>query len=107
MKYDFDVIALTETWNSDKSQNCFSPKHLDGYLDYLGTTGSSLKGGCGFYIKDTLTPIPRSDLGFKIDTPGSETESCWTELVNNSGPNAILGVLYRQSSIARCLTEHK
>ena len=96
MNYDFDVLALTETWHSDKTS--FSPKRLDGYLDYLGTKGSSLKGGCGFYIKDSLTPIPRKDLEFKLDTPGSETETCWIELVNTTGPNTLIGTIYRHPS---------
>ena len=57
MRYDFDVIALSETWNPANANNLFLPKHIEGYHDYVGTTGSSLKGGCGFYIKDNLSPV--------------------------------------------------
>ena len=73
-------------------------KKIDGYLDYYGVEGSSMKGGCGFYIKDTFAPIPRTDLEFKISDAGSETENCWIELVNNSGPNVLVGVFYNHPS---------
>ena len=58
----------------------------------------SLKGGCGFYVKDTLTPIPRKDLEFKISASGHETENCWIELINNSGANILVGVFYKHPS---------
>ena len=92
LDYNFDIIALTETWNPEKSESTFSPKRIEGYLDYQGVTGNSAKGGCGFYIKETLTPIPRKDLEFKIDDMGCETENCWIELVNANGPNTLVGV---------------
>ena len=66
LQYDFNVIALTETWNPEKSKDRFNAKHIPGYHEYYGVTGSSAKGGCGFYIKDNLAPIPRTDLDFKI-----------------------------------------
>ena len=74
------------------------PKKIDGYLEYQGVEGSSMKGGCGFYVKDNFTPIPRTDLEFKIDNIGSECENCGIELVNNSGPNVLVGVFYRHPS---------
>ena len=98
LDFSFDLIALTETWNSSKSNTPFLPKKLTGYLDYIGMEGSSKKGGCGLYVKDTFTPIPRKDLEFNISKTGSETESCWIELVNNSGPNILVGVFYRHPS---------
>ena len=76
----------------------FSPKRIEGYLDYYGMEGSSLKGGCGLYIKNTFTPIPRKDLEFKITHQGCEPENCWNELVNESGPNVLVGVFYRHPS---------
>ena len=97
LDYTFDVIALTETWHTKKSLS-FSPKRMEGYLEYYGREGSSLKGGCGFYVKDSFTPIPRHDLEFQITDPGCETETCWIELVNNSGPNILIGVFYRHPS---------
>ena len=98
LDYPFDVIALSETWNPTDKLDTFSPKKLDGYLDYYGVEGSSMKGGCGFYVKDTFAPIPRTDLEFKISDAGSETENCWIELVNKSGPNVLIGVFYNHPS---------
>ena len=98
LDHSFDIIALSETWNPEKSKDSFSAKRIDGYLEYHGVTGSSLKGGCGFYVKDNFTPIPRKDLEFKISDYGSETENCWIELVNSSGPNVLVGVFYRHPS---------
>ena len=98
LDYSFDVIALTETWNPEKNKDTFRAKQLPGYLDYYGVEGSSLKGGCGFYIKDSFTPIPRKDLEFKLGDTGSEAENCWIELVNNAGPNVLVGVFYRHPS---------
>ena len=97
LEFSFDVIALSETWHSDKNQN-FSPERLEGYLEYYGTKGSSLKSGCGFYVKENFTPIPRKDLEFQISDIGLETETCWIELVNDSGPNMLIGVFYRHPS---------
>ena len=98
MDYTFDIIALTETWNPAKSKASFTPKRIEGYLDYHGVEGSSLKGGCGFYVKDTYTPIPRKDLEFKVSEQGREVENCWIELVNEAGPNVLVGVFYRHPS---------
>ena len=98
LDFSFDIIALSETWNSAKTRDSFRPKRIDGYLDYIGVEVSSLKGGCGFYVKDNFTPIPRNDLEFKITDFGSETENCWIELINNSGPNVLVGVFYRHPS---------
>ena len=68
---------------------------LYGYHDYVGTTGSSLKGGCGFYIKNTHFLL---DLEFKIVDKDAQSENYWTELINDSGPNTIIGVFYRHPS---------
>ena len=92
------IVAGSETWNNEISERPFLPKKLEGYHPYHGTKGSSLKGGCGFYVKDSFNPIPRPDLEFKISIKGSECENCWIELVNNSGPNVIVGVFYRHPS---------
>ena len=59
---NFDIIALTETWNPEDKKELFTPGILDCYHKYEGMTGSSMKGGCGFYIKDTLCYTSRIDL---------------------------------------------
>ena len=107
LDHTFDIIALSETWNSEKTQLTFSPKRLEGYQDYYGTTGISLKGGCGFYIRNTYTHIPRKDLEFQIKESGCETENCWIELINEKGPNVLIGVFYRHPSKNNKIFEEK
>ena len=98
LSYQFEILALTECWNPEKKKENFSAKHLDGYHEYYGTTGTSNKGGCGVYIKDTLTQIPRKDLDFKITEPGQEVETCWIELVHEKSANSLIGIFYRHPS---------
>ena len=40
MNHKFDIIALTETWDSEKSKTEFKAKDLIGYHEYYGTKGS-------------------------------------------------------------------
>ena len=98
LAWNFDVIALSETWNDEKNKNDFTPPILEGYHSYVGSTGSSQNGGVGYYIKDTLTAIPREDLQFKITDKNSQCETKWAELTDNTGPNTLLGVFYRHPS---------
>ena len=34
MDFNFDVLAVTETWNPDKTKDKFSPHHIEGYQKY-------------------------------------------------------------------------
>ena len=96
LDFHFDVIACTETWNPEDKKHLFTPGILDGYHRYEGITGSSLKGGCGFYIKDSLCYIPRPDLDTKqTDGLKCESEAKWIEVINKKGVNIIIGVNYR------------
>ena len=55
-----------------------------------------MKGGYGFYIKDSLCYIPRPDLDTKqIDGLKYEFEAKWIEVINKKGVNIIIGVNYR------------
>ena len=49
---------MSETWtpNNDKSGN--KPETLEGYQNYHGVKGKSLKSGCRFYV--------REDRNFKV-----------------------------------------
>ena len=97
LEFKFDIIALSETWNPDFKVHTFQPPILDGYINYSGTPGSSLKGGCGLYINKDLKPLPRKDLNVKIkDADGDcEIETCWFELILDRQPNRLVGVVYR------------
>ncbi len=98
LAWEFDVIAVSETWNDEKNRTNFTPPLLDGYHPYTGTTGSSQNGGCGFYVKDSISSTPRTDLEFKIEDIDAQCECCWLELISDKGPNTIIGVIYRHPS---------
>ena len=98
LSWNFDVIAVSETWNDEKNKSNFTAPILEGYHKYTGTTGSSQKGGCGAYVRESLSPNPRTDLEFKITDRDAQAENYWFELINDSGPNTLVGVFYRHPS---------
>ena len=95
LEFKFDVVALTETWNPDYKEHTFQPPLIDGYSKYMGTTGSSLKGGCGMYINSDLKPLPRNDLNIKIKDDDCEIETFWSEIILDKQPNRLICVVYR------------
>ena len=98
LDFSFDVIALTETWNHELNNHKFNPPSLEGYHNYDGITGSTLKGGCGFYIKNTINYIARHDLDFKSYVKlKNEFECKWIEIVSSNAKkeNLVIGVHYR------------
>ena len=95
LEFKFDIVAVTETWNPDDKKHKFIPPIMEGYSPYLGTTGSSLKGGCGMYINSDLSFNPRKDLTIKVKTEQCELEASWVELIFDKQPNRLIGVVYR------------
>ena len=95
LEFKFDIIALSETWNPESKSHTFQPPIIEGYKEYYGTTGSSLKGGCGLYINEALKPLPRKDLNIKIKENDFEMETCWYEIIFEKQPNRLIGVVYR------------
>ena len=93
--YNFDVIAVTETWNPEKSRDRFIPKRLDGYEKYTGISGKSLKSGCGLYIRVGLKYVERKKLDFKHFDDLNEFQTKFIEIINEKGANIILGITYR------------
>ena len=59
LEFKFDVIAVTETWNPEEKKHKFSPPIFEGYSPYMGSTGSTLKGGGGFYVHSDLKYQPQ------------------------------------------------
>ena len=97
LEFSFDIVGVTETWNEDSKSHNFTPGQLTGYQDYIGKEGSSLKGGCGLYVKRGVVFVPRADLDAKVkhQNKNSEYESLWIEVVNPKGKNTLVGICYR------------
>ena len=93
--HDFDVIAVTETWNPEKSKDKFIPKRLDGYEKYIGMSGKSLKSGCGLYVRVGVKFVERKKLDFKHCDDINEFQTKFIEIINERGANVILGITYR------------
>ena len=94
LEYEIDIIALTETWHTEGNQN-FIPGLLTGYQNYEGISGSTLKGGCGFYIKSNISFVVRQELTKKLSYSQSKYESNWIEIMHTSKENPVVGVVYR------------
>ena len=55
LEHKFDIIALSETWITNNNESSTANLALEGYQKYIGTSGNSMKGGCGFlYLKSYL-----------------------------------------------------
>ena len=50
LEFSLSVIAVSETWTL-KGKSEVKPRKLEGYQHYHGNKGSSIKSGCGFYVK--------------------------------------------------------
>ena len=61
LEFSFSVIALSETW-TPKGKSEVKPRKLEGYQNYHGNKGSSIKSGCGFYVKGGIKFKSRKDL---------------------------------------------
>ena len=97
-EFKFDIVAVSETWNPDYKKHTFEAPILPGYKPFKGTTGSSLKGGCGLYVNEELKPLPRPDLNIKVKEENFELETYWTEIIIENQPNQLIGVVYRHPS---------
>ena len=93
--HTFDVIALSEIWvdKNDKRKELIG--NLEGYQKFLFTPGNSLKGGCGFFVKNGLKVLERKDFDISFSDDTNEYETKWIELVNQNDKNILIGVCYR------------
>ena len=62
LNHPFEIIALSETWNPLHKKDSFKAPDIDGYKKYIGTPGTSMKSGCGLYIKNSLKAVERKEL---------------------------------------------
>ena len=94
----FDIISLTETWNPKSKKHKFTPAILEGYQEYHGINGTTLKSCCGFYISSHLNFIPRDDLSKHSYLENNhEFEAIWIEIIskNDKDPNLLFASIYR------------
>ena len=92
MEFSFSVIAVSETW-TPKGKSEVKPRKLEGYQNYHGNKGSSIKSSCGFYVKEGIKFKPRKDLDIAYHDTDIEFQSTWIEILNDNKAN--IGVYYR------------
>lgn len=96
MSLQFDVIGLTETWDSPKKP--IDPQDLAGYHPLEKVEGSSQNGGVVAYVKNTINYSRRKDLENELNPGknGLECESLFLETESTeTNENFVVGVLYR------------
>ena len=85
---------MSETWNP-KGKSEVKPRKVEGYQNYNGNEESSVKNGCGFYVKKGIKFKPWKDLDIVYHDTDNEFQSTWIEVLNDNKPNIIIGVYYR------------
>ena len=93
--HKFDVIALSETWITEKNESTLNNLSFPGYQKYHGTPGKSLKGGCGFFVSEDICFTPRTDLDLSHFDDECEFEANWIELLSKNNKNSLVAVVYR------------
>ena len=93
--HNFDVIALSEAWITKENESTTNNLHLASYQKYHGTSGNSLKGGCGFFVSKGITFLPRMDLDYSFAGKDCEFEANWIEIKASLKSSYLIGVIYR------------
>ena len=75
--FSFDIISLSETWNSKSKTYLFDAGDIHGYQKYIGQTGTTLKSGCGMYISNKINFVPRPNLPTHFFNNENEFETLW------------------------------
>lgn len=89
-RFDFDVIGLTETW--DSVENPITPEEMNQYHPIERANGNTQNAGAALYIKKNRNYIRRLDIEGKNNL--SKTESLFVE-IECENQNILLGVIYR------------
>ena len=95
LNYPFDIIALTETWNPTHGKHKFIPKLMENYQKFNGLSGTTMKSGCGLYIRIGLKCKDRKDLDIQHHDDLNEYQCKFIEVINTKGSNILLCVSYR------------
>ena len=85
MNFKFDIITLTETWNSETRKQLFSRGLLLVYHQCKDLIGNSKKIGCGFYIAENVPYEPRTYLDSQCHDEFSESQAKWIKIINRKG----------------------
>ena len=81
----FDIKGVSETWTSENNtnKNTMNNHTIPGYQEFCVTKGSSLKSGCGLFVKEGLHFKERINLSVKLINDQNECQSCWIEIIND------------------------
>ncbi len=91
INHHFDFLCISES----KIRKGINPKvniDLPGYQPPEGTPTEANKGGVLIYVKQGINYKPRPDLNIY---KSRELESFFIEVIDDNGPNFIVGVIYR------------
>ena len=91
---DFDIIILSEIWNTNLD---FYSNLLKGYTLYYDLPQNSNCGGLGMFILDKNKAKLRPDLSLQ-NSPQNRLENIWVEIIKNN-TNYIVGGIYRHPII--------
>ena len=94
LKTNFDVIGISEhkiSHNNLPSNNIDIP----GYNEFIFEPTATTHGGTGFFIKNDLDFMVRSDL--RLNSP-SNFEAMFVEIILPDRKNLIIGCIYRHGS---------
>ncbi len=90
--FSFDVIGISEIFRT----SCDMRLKLPGYHELISRCrDDGPRGGVGFFIRDNINFKIRDDLS--VFTPHI-FESVFIEIMNKSGKNTIVGVVYRPNT---------
>ena len=87
---DFDVIGLTETWDSTTAP--LNLEEVDQYHPIEKANGDTQNAGAALYVKKSLNYIRRDDITGKCNL--AHTESLFVD-IDSEKQNILVGVLYR------------
>ena len=95
-KFEYDVIAITESWLSPDISVDSTDLHIDNYTFYRKDhfNANNRGGGVGVFVTNNLLCLQRADLAT------NDTELLWLELHTNS-KTVLVGVCYRPPGQSR------
>ena len=96
--YQFDIIAMSETWLKD-NQNLLDHVQIPNYDLYYNNRDNSKGGGVGCYVRSTLHTKRRKDIE-RIDP---NLEHLWFQIDGrNKNSKLLVCVIYRSNKFFTC-----